>query len=80
MNKELIFKIDDSDFGEVSVFYYPEASAIIADSLYIKNVPADYDIRQIFKMWCVFKAHYDTYGMVVCFYSQIDEMDEMMSK
>ncbi len=76
----MIFKIEDCDFGEVSVFYYPEKSVITAEGLSIKDVPADYDTDQIMKMWGVFKAHYNTYGMVACSYHDIDKMNEIMSE
>ncbi len=70
-SKQTIGWIDDCDFGPVMVYYRPKQKAIIADELFILNVPTDYKDEDIISAWELFKNHYGEYGTFILAYEQI---------
>ena len=79
MEKRLIYILEDEDFGDVNVFYYPEAKTIVADDLCVKEVPDDYQIQEIMNAWTMFKNHYGEYGTMWILYEQIAQGENLFN-
>ncbi len=79
MEKKLIYILEDDDFGFVNVFFYPEAKAIVADGLCIKEVPENYTKQDIIDAWVMFKNHYWEYGTMWILYEQIAQGESLFN-
>lgn len=71
--EKLIFAISDNDFGKVEVKYNERFSVIHASTLWISNVPKEYDDKVIMTAWDIFKRLYSEYGAVSLVYNEVAE-------
>ncbi|MDD7089338.1 MAG: hypothetical protein PUI54_07275 [Bacteroidales bacterium] len=75
----MTYIIEDNDFGIVNVFYYPEAKAIVADGLCIKDVPESYTKQDIIDAWTIFRNHYWEYGAMWIPYELIAQGENLFN-
>ena len=78
LKKEVICYFNDSDFGEVPVYFYPEINAISADSLFIYDIPLDLKQDMIELAWDTFRFWYNEFGTMMINYDQIPTLDKMI--
>lgn len=75
ITKEVIGYINDDDFGEVAVYYYPENNVIVADDMVISGVPETYETAMVEFAWRVYKEHYCDYGSMSVSYNSIPALE-----
>ena len=68
-----IFTTNDNDFGKVEVKYNERFSVIHASTLWLSNVPSNYEEEVIMTAWDIFKRLFSEYGAVSLVYNEVAE-------